>query len=483
LSTSIRERLPKLLISFFILVVLSVKVWFWMTSSSGSGSSEGAGLWGRLWEGIVSSGFLTLVFASLKKMLETPSDALCKAGDAVVAQGDEDGTFLDLSIQQWLSLLIALFIPILMVSLLSCFLIRNEVHLWITGPLLSIIGSAIAVLSWKLNNRHSGRQLGLGIGIGLSVPVAYALTFFNPRWVLLFYTLVIILPTLQLFMVARRGTPAIHLSKSLLAGIGMIGLVLVLGIISLPNDDLYKQLIVGRWQEDEGRGFMEFTPDGTMTIGNDLTSYTARYHFADKDTIKLDSPKLTEKDKSSGLDTITVVSLTKDKLTVSVGDLPTVTFHRSRDNDKESAKREGRPRIERHGGLEFEITPVAKPSERKPLDKRLVGKWELVEGGDRHAWIDYDKTTVEITTKGTVVFSERGKYNEDDREAGIRKGGRYEYSFTGKAWALEDGTLEFVVNDEAFRISPDFVSDSDLLLADGKGLKSGSLQGKWRRVK
>src|SRR5262249_34755815 len=113
----------------------------------------------------------------------------------------------------------------------------------------------------------------------------------------------------------------------------------------------------------------------------------------------------------------------------------------------------------------YMVVPESEASKRKPLDNRLVGKWELVQGGDRHAWIDYDKTTLEFTSNGTFVYSSTGKYNSDDDppEPSYRKGQRYEFTMSGKAWALEDGTLEFVVNQYfAFRISPpDFVSDTE----------------------
>ncbi|HYT89066.1 MAG TPA: DUF4339 domain-containing protein [Gemmataceae bacterium] len=128
------------------------------------------------------------------------------------------------------------------------------------------------------------------------------------------------------------------------------------------------------------------------------------------------------------------------------------------------------------------------PSKRKALDQRLIGNWELVQGGDRHRWVDYDKTTMEITATGTVLFSATGKYNEDDSDPPLyRKGQRYETSFTGKAWGLADGTMEFEVGaNEVFRMSADFGSDDDLLLVKtGKELSSHSrsLEGKWRRGK
>lgn len=151
----------------------------------------------------------------------------------------------------------------------------------------------------------------------------------------------------------------------------------------------------------------------------------------------------------------------------------------------QSGKSETSTRTERIGPFDVEITPVAQPSKRKPLDKRLVGSWELVLGGDRHTWVDYEKTTLMFTASGTFVYSSTGKYNSDDDppEPSYRKGQRYQHTFSGKVWALEDGTLEFVKNDEAFLLSPDLGSDTELLLVNGKGYESQSLEGKWRRMK
>jgi hypothetical protein len=131
----------------------------------------------------------------------------------------------------------------------------------------------------------------------------------------------------------------------------------------------------------------------------------------------------------------------------------------------------------------YMVVPESEPSKRKPLDKRLVGKWELIQGGDRWRRVDYDRTTLDFTANGTFIFSATGKYNSDDDppEPSYRKGQRYEHTLSGKVWAVEDGKLEFVEQYHASRLSPDFVSDTELLLVNDKS--GESLAGKWRRVK
>ena len=230
--------LKKSLVVLTVMVVFSISLWTWIARASSS-SGEAPGFWSRLWDSGVITGLATLVFAYLKRKLESADQPTGPSGEAGVAPlAVEDGfQFLGLSRQQWLGLLVTLFIPTLLVSLVSSFLVGSQVHLWLTGPLLLVLGITISVLSVELNKRSQKNDLAIGVMVGASAFILYALTCINTRWVLLFYTLLVIFPTLHLFTVARRGTPPIRLSPSLLTGFGVIGLALALGITALPRNE------------------------------------------------------------------------------------------------------------------------------------------------------------------------------------------------------------------------------------------------------
>ena len=157
-----------------------------------------------------------------------------------------------------------------------------------------------------------------------------------------------------------------------------------------------------------------------------------------------------------------------------------ISMVQSGKEDKDKVPTSSRDRIE--------TLQASDPSKRMPLDKRLIGKWELVQGGNHFRWIDYDKTTLEITTSGNVLFSESGKYNEEDSPpASYHKGQPYKTNWSAKAWALEDGTVEFQMEGEhIFRLSPDFIGENELLLVKTGKYSSEpafSVVGKWRKAK
>ena len=140
---------------------------------------------------MLDSGLITglagVVFAYLKKQLQQPAPALDLAADPHMppAVEDDGAHFLGLSRRQWLGLLTALFIPTLLASLVSSFLVGDRVHLWLTGPLLAVMGTAINVLSWETGKGHPERHPSIGMAVGSSAVVVYLLTWINTRWVLL----------------------------------------------------------------------------------------------------------------------------------------------------------------------------------------------------------------------------------------------------------------------------------------------------------
>ena len=209
-ATWMKLWLPwKILLVVLVLTILGMALWVWLFRA---GVREPAGVWSRLLDSGLITGLAGVVFAYLKKRLQQPALAseLASAPHTLPVAEEDGSHFLGLSQRQWLGLLLALFIPTLLASLVSSFLVGDQVHLWLTGPLLLLIGMAINVLSWETGKGHPERYPSIGMAIGSSAVLFYALTWINTRWVLLFYTVGVILPTLHLFTVVRRGVPPIR---------------------------------------------------------------------------------------------------------------------------------------------------------------------------------------------------------------------------------------------------------------------------------
>ena len=201
-----RSVLKKSLVVLIVVTVLSITLWGWIARAK-SPTGEEPGFWSRLWDSGLITGCAGLVFAFLKRKLESPDQSLLPSGEAGFAPPIVVDGWHGLSRQQWLALLVALFISTLLASLVSSFLVGSQVHLWLTGPLLLILGMAISFLCVELNKNSQKNDLAIGVIVGGSALILYALTCINTPWVLLFYTLVVIFPTLHLFTVARQAHP------------------------------------------------------------------------------------------------------------------------------------------------------------------------------------------------------------------------------------------------------------------------------------
>lgn len=67
--------------------------------------------------------------------------------------------------------------------------------------------------------------------------------------------------------------------------------------------------IAGKWQQVEGKGTVEFSKNGTVTLNDGAASFTTKYMFADPRNMKVDLGPLGE--------VVMKVSVSKDELVVT----------------------------------------------------------------------------------------------------------------------------------------------------------------------
>jgi hypothetical protein len=482
------SRLKKALVGLIVLVILSVTLWLWIGRSAAP-SGQDADLWTRLWDGGLITGLASVVFAFLKRKLEAPAASAQTDETASALLVSDDGVrFLGLSKQQWLGVLVALFIPVVLASLVSSFLVGSQVHLWLTGPLLVILGLAISGLSVDLQRRMGKNELAIGAMVGGSALLLYALTCINTRWVLLFYTVVVTFPALHLFTVARRGAPPIRLSASFLTGFGVIGIALLLGITALPRNQTGEAdrdesaRLVGTWvQTGGGSAFRQptltFTTGGTVTWGQEGDSeWVAKFKFNGK-TLAI------YEDRSFGNKTEYHMDLVSDSemlLGQANERSPFGGFSVLKGRWQKGAAPEGGKKKKGDFGddrvpppppqmKDLDVKPAPKdpddPGVARIDDKRIVGKWQIVEGEQ--------KGTATFTEGGTVLFvwfhpglkknwTETGNYTLNGKSLKIKASGEY--------------------GDESVR-KIEFLSDDELLVQRPKGLDFTWLYGRLKRVK
>jgi hypothetical protein len=471
------STLKKSLVVLTVLVVLAVTVWLWIARATSPG--EELGLWSRLWDGslIVSLGGWVL-----KKLVEV-AQVNEKVPPPISA--DDGSEVLGLSGRQWLVLLVAFFIPTLLVSLISSFLVGSQVHLWLTGPMLCLSGMAISVLCVQLAKaENQGILAGWGM-VGVTAVLVYALTCINTRWVLLFYTLAVIVPALHLFTLAHRGAASITVKAPLMAAFGVIGLVIFLGITALPRQDGEKDesaKLVGTWlQTGGGSAFRQptltFTTGGTVTWGQEGDSeWVAKFKFNGK-TLTI------YEDRSFGNKTEYHLDLVSDSemlLGQANERSPFGGFSVLKGRwQKGAAPEGGKKKNGDLGGdglpppppqmkdLDVKLAPKAPddPGVARIDDKRLIGKWEIVEGEQ--------KGTATFTEGGTVLFA----WLHRDLKRNLTETGNY--TLNGKSLKIK-ASGEY--GGESVR-KIEFLSDDELLVQRPKGVNFSWLYGRLKRVK
>lgn len=475
--------LKKSLVLVVVLAVAAITIGIWIARTSSSGGEPG--LWSRLWDGGVIVALAGLVIKVLSKYADRLAAAAGQANEIVAPPGaaDDSSAVLGLSGRQWLVLLVAFFIPTLLVSLVSSFLVGSQVHLWLTGPMLALAGLVIAVLSvQRARTDGQGDLASWGMVVGVSAVLVYAVTCLNTRWVLLFYTLAIIVPALHLFTLAHRGTAPITFKAPLLAAFGVVGLVIFLGITALPrqvgeSDEAAK--LIGTWvQTGGGSAFRQptltFTTGGTITWGERGDSeWVANFKFNGK-TLTI------YEDRAFGNKTVYHLDLVSDSemlLGEDNGDLFGGFSVLKGRWQKGAAPASGNKKNGDFGGAGLPPPPMkdlkVKPAPKDPADpgdariddKRITGRWEIVEGEQ--------KGTATFTEGGTVLFvwfhpslkknwTETGNFSLTGKNLKIKAAGEY--------------------GDESVR-RIEFLSDGELLIQRPSGLDFTWLYGRLKRVR
>lgn len=480
--------LKKSLVLVTVLLVISITLWVWIARATSPGGEPG--LWSRLWDGGVIVSLAGLVvkvltkFADRLAVTKTRSDEI---GAAPIVDGGGSGV-LYLSGQQWLVLLVAFFIATLLVSLVSSFLVGSQVHLWLTGPMLCLSGMAISVLGIvlsELTKDNSRADLARWSMVGVSAVLVYALTCINTRWVLLFYTLAVIVPALHLFTLAHRGAASITFKAPLMAAFGVVGLVIFLGITALPRQAGEKDesaKLVGTWlQTGGGSDFrqptLNFTKGGTISWGQEGDSeWVANFKFNGK-TLTI------YEDRAFGNKTEYHLDLVSDsEMLLGQADerSPFGGFSVLKGRwQKGTAPEGGKKKKGDFGGDRLPPPPPqmkdldVKPAPKDPADpgvviiddKRLIGKWEIVEGEQ--------KGTATFTEGGTVLFA----WFHRDLKRNLTETGNY--TLNGKSLKIK-ASGEY--GGESVR-KIEFLSDDELLVQRPKGLNFTWLYGRLKRVK
>lgn len=471
------SALKKSLVILTVLAVLSITLWVWIARAT-SPSGEELGLWSRLWDGSLIVSLAGLVVKMLAKLADRPTDTKTRSdemGPPSIVEGAGSGV-LGLSGRQWLVILVAFFIPMLLVSLVSSFLVGSQVHLWVSGPMLCLSGLAISAVCVQLAKADKQANLaGWGI-VGASAVLLYALTCINTRWVLLFYTLAVIVPALHLFTLAHRGAPAITFKAPLMAAFGVVGLVIFLGIAALPRsvadrDDSAK--LVGTWAK--GGKTLTFTQGGTVTVEGGYSEWVAKFKF-DGTTLTIFDDKFHRDGTRYQVELVSDSSLlfgADDNRNGLFGEFSVLKGCWSKqDVAKASGKNKAGSKTGDPKPGPKDPTDTEPPKLDSPLAPKLVGKWQGV-GAKTKGHL------VEFTKAGKVEFTYPDSLRKGEMETIL--GG---YSFKKEALLQLDRAGAFT-NDDGWRIEVEFPNDDEVFFVNhGHPFGGfGPLAGRYKRVK
>ncbi len=468
----------KLLVILIVVAVAIVSLCVYIPRALASGGEPG--LLARLWDGGFLLGLASFLLRGLIAFVKRPATVATSSGQVAVlpvAPHDSSGV-LRLSERQWLVLLVALFIPTLLVSLLSSVLVGSQVHLWLSGPILALVGVVIFVLGRRLDTSEESSNLTAWSLVGLSGALVWFLTLCNTQWVLLFYTLVVIVPAIHLLTLAHRGTPPIRLNPPLLATFVVWGLVIFIGVALLPRASDASDRLVGTWTNDKG-DMLRFTKGGTVSWGDDGRRHrqVARYKF-DGRTLAIHD------DGGEGEYQVEMVSA--DELLVGNTYTTRNAYRfgnhialegrwtkgeRVADAGKDKRKEDRDPKIPPPPPGGEDVTDADPPNLKSPLAPKLVGAWQGT-GGKTAGHV------VRFTKSGRVEFSHPDSLSKGKTETALGS-----YSFK------KDDLMELKqaggIMSGKWQVEVEFVSEDEILLVNHGSQYGGfgPLAGRYKRSK
>jgi hypothetical protein len=287
--------------------------------------------------------------------------------------------------------------------------------------------------------------------------------------VLLFYTLLITLPALQLFMLCKRGVPGLRFILPLKAGIAILGLVLFLGVMALPREaESDASRIAGTWVKAEERPFgkpeqLTLTKGGSATI--DLGGFSpppASFNFDGK-VLKIKAEGMTGEFKVDFVSDNEIVLVADDVMSRSS---PLAGRWKRKGGSGSSKDRASKdlPELPLKDGDDDD-----KPNLDSPLAPKLVGKWKGTDGKTKDHMIEFTKA-------GKAMFT----YSDRARPAGEMTLGTYSFTKDSVIQLKRAGDSRF---EKGWRVDIEFVGDDDILLVN-HGTEFGGfgpLRGRYQR--